>query len=97
MTLRVIGIICLAIIFILPVSIVKRMARDDETNLNSNLGRVWIFITQITIPFYYLNIFPAWIILGNPRMFNSLKRDFKESDFGHFIWMLHEKCIGLEF
>jgi hypothetical protein len=73
------------------------MAREDEKNLNSDLGRVWILITQLTIPLYYLNIFPAWIILGNPRMLNSLKRDFKESYFGHFILMLYEKCIGVEF
>ncbi len=69
------------------------MAREDESSLNSDLGRAWIFISQITMSFYYLNLFPAWIILSNPKMLKSLKRDFKESDSGHLIWTLFEKYI----
>ena len=90
MTLKVIGVLVMAILFILPAYIVKQIVKEDEQNLNSDLGRIWIFATQLTIPFFYLNIFPAWIILSNPRMFNSLKRDFKESNIGNYIGMIFE-------
>ena len=90
MTLKVIGILCMAILFILPAYIVKLIVKEDERNLNSDSGRIWVFATHLTIPFFYLNIFPAWIILSNPRMYASLKRDFKESNFGNYICMILE-------
>jgi hypothetical protein len=85
MTLKVIGILILAFIFILPAVVVKSIAREDERKLNSDVGRIWVFATHLTIPFFYLNVFPVWIILSNPKMLNSLKRDFIESKFGNCI------------
>jgi hypothetical protein len=90
MTLRVIGILLLAILFILPAYIVKHIVKEDERNLNTDVGKIWVFATHLTIPFFYLNIFPVWIILSNPRMFNSLKRDFKESNFGNYMGYIFE-------
>ena len=96
MNLKVIGILCLAVLFILPAVIVNSIARDDERKLNSDVGRIWVFTTHLTVPFFYLNIFPAWIILSNPRMLDSLKRDFKESNVGNYIWMIFENIQSTE-
>jgi hypothetical protein len=80
----------------LPAYVVKLIVKEDEKNLNSESGRIWVFATHLTIPFFYLNIFPAWIVLSNPRMFTSLKRDFKESKLGYFIWTIFKNTQSSE-
>ena len=85
MTFKVVGILVLAIIFILPASVLKSISIEDENNINLSYGRFWQYASQLTIPFFYQNVFPAYIILGNPKMYNSLKREFKESPFGRMF------------
>jgi len=57
MTLRVIGILLLAILFILPAYIVKHIVKEDEINLNTDVGKIWVFATHLTIPYPSISIF----------------------------------------
>ena len=77
----VIGTICLY-----PSVMVKRIVNENENNLNSGAGRVWVYISQICLVFFFFNVFPAQIILSNPRMMKSILREFKGSTVGRKIW-----------
>ena len=85
MTLKVIGILALAIIFILPASVLESISIEDENNINLSYGRFWLYASSLTIPFFYQIVVPAYIILRNPKMYNSLKREFKESPIGRMF------------
>ena len=77
----IIGTICLY-----PSVMVKRIVNENENNLNSGAGRVWVYISQICLVFFFFNVFPAQIILSNPRMMKSILREFKGSTVGRKIW-----------
>jgi len=72
------GILLLGILFITPAALVKKIASTDDNSLNYGYGRICVYATHISIFFFYLNVFPLWIILTNPKMFQSLKREIRE-------------------
>ncbi len=78
---QTIGILLLGFLFITPAAIVKKIARIDDKSLNYGYARTWDYATHITVFFFYLDVFPLWIILTNPKMFQSLKRELKEFRF----------------
>jgi hypothetical protein len=55
----VVGILVLAIIFVMPASVVKSIAIEGDSKINSSYGRLWVYATQLTIPLFYQNVFPA--------------------------------------
>jgi hypothetical protein len=71
--------------------VLKSIAIEGESQINSSYGRFWVYATQLTIPFFYQNVFPAYVILANPKMYNSLKREFKESLIGKLLEKLLEQ------
>jgi len=81
----VVGILVLAIIFVMPASVVKSIAIEGESQINSSYGRLWVYATQLTIPLFYQNVFPASVILANTKMLRSLKRELKESPIGQLF------------
>ena len=83
---QIIASIIIGTICIYPSVMVKRIVNENENNLNSGAGRVWVYISQICLVFFFFNVFPAQIILSNPRMMKSILREFKGSIIGKRIW-----------
>ena len=63
--------------FLLPANTVKRVARQNADLLNSGLGRICVFLSQLSLRLFYLNVFPAIIILSHSKMKRTLWRVFK--------------------
>jgi hypothetical protein len=66
-----------AVGFSLPTYFVRRIARQNVHLLNFGLGRMWVYLTQLSLRFFYLNVFPAMVILSNSKMKKSLWRIIK--------------------
>jgi hypothetical protein len=67
----------LTIAFLLPYYIVRRVAKQNVLLLNSGTGRIWVFLSQISLRFFYLNFFPAMVILSNSKMKRTIWRAIK--------------------
>ena len=67
-----------ALCFLLPAFVVKGVSKRNIQVLNTNQGRIWVYLAQISLRFFYLNVFPSIVILGNSKMKRSLLRDIKE-------------------
>jgi hypothetical protein len=63
--------------FLLPANTVKRNARQNADLLNSGLGRICVFLSQLSLRLFYLNVFPAMIILSHSKMKRTLWRHIK--------------------
>ena len=88
---QTIRILFIALLCSFPTMIARAFAHRHENNINSGPGRVWVYVTQISIVFFFFNFFPANIILSNPKMMKSLKTDFKETSIGGRIWSLFQR------
>ena len=87
---KIILIVCIAWICIIPHLIARAFAHFNANNVNSGPGRVSVYVSQISLVFFFFNFFPAVIIVSNPKMMKSLTRDFKESSIGGKIWSLFQ-------
>ena len=83
---QIISIIILAAICLYPFLMVVKIANDNENNLNSGVGKILVYVSQISLVILIYNIFPAQIILNNPRMLRTILREFKDSTLGRKIW-----------
>ena len=88
---QIIRIIVVALFCSFPAIVMRVFAHRSENNVNSGLGRVWVYINQISFAFLFINVFPAQIILSNSKMLKSLRRDFKESTIGEKIWSVFKR------
>ena len=77
-TLIVTGI---SLAFFVPIAVVRHIARNNLDSINTRNGRMWVYISKVTLPTCYQLVFPLFIILNNPKMRKSLLRDFKETLF----------------
>ena len=76
-----------ALCFLLPPFVVKGIAKKNIQILNTNRGRIWVYLTQISLRFFYLNVFPSIVILSNSKMKKSIFRDIKDvfDKFKHWV------------
>ena len=83
---QIIAMIILAAICIYPMLMVVKLANENENNLNSGVGKIMVYVSQISLVIFIYNIFPAQIIFNNPRMLKTILREFKDSTLGRKIW-----------
>ena len=88
---NIISIICIALVCSLPHLFARAFAHANENNVNSGPGRVSVYVSQISLVFFFFNFFPAVIIVSNPKMMTSLTRYFKDSSIGGKIWSFFKK------
>ena len=71
---QIITIIIIGTICIYPLVMVKKIANENENNLNSGTGRLLVYVSQMGLVFFFFNVIPAQIIFCNPRMMKSILR-----------------------
>ena len=84
---QIITIIVIAAICFFPLLKVVTVSNENENYINSGVGKMWVYVSHICLVFLFYNIFPAQIILNNPRMMKSILREFKDSTLGRKIWI----------
>jgi len=78
-------VIFLALLFLLPLTFLRAIARENLENFSTGNGRMWFYVTKIITPTFFQFVFPFSVIFNNSKMWKSLRRDFLESSlWRHF-------------
>jgi hypothetical protein len=75
-------VIFLGMLFVFPITFARASARNSYEEINRS-GRVWIYLSKVSMPSFYYLVFPCFIILSNNQLRESLLRNFQES----WLWM----------
>ena len=73
------SLVAIALIFLLfsPSGIARGIVMNNSADINIGHGRMWTYISKITVPIISYCILPAAIIAYNPKMRSTLIREFK--------------------
>lgn len=85
-TSQTVSMIIIAVIGVLPVSVVKTQMKKNVEAINFGTLRTLTYVGKMSMPLFYFFFFPLLMLVFNGKVRKSIFREFKASKMCELLW-----------